>query len=82
VVIGRLELVDAGDAKPDPIANKESGGGGPLTVLVNGIPLPDAPPPARCCSNPEGPGCVLLAAMVATGATALWRGCSDQHGGK
>jgi Penicillin-Binding Protein C-terminus Family len=39
----RLELASDGSGKPDPIALKVTGGTGPLTVLVNGQPLPQEP---------------------------------------
>jgi penicillin-binding protein 1C len=66
----RLELVNAGDGKPDPIALKVTGGVGPVTVLVNGIPLPDAAAGHRTLFfEPEGPGFVRLTVMDAKGTT-------------
>src|ERR1043166_4828125 len=65
-----LDLASGGGGKPDPIALKVSGGSGPLTVLVNGMPLPDA---ARGRSTlffePDGPGFVRLTVMDRRGAT-------------
>src|SRR5207245_1337828 len=39
----RLELASDADGKLDPITLKVSGGEGPLTVLVNGLPLSASP---------------------------------------
>jgi penicillin-binding protein 1C len=66
----RLELVNSGDGRPDPIALKLSGGVGPLTVLVNGLPV-DTPSGRRntVFFEPEGPGFVRLTVIDATGAT-------------
>ena len=57
------------DGKPDPVALKITGGSGPLTVLVNGVPL--AAPPGRhtLMFDPQGPGFVRLTVMDAKGAT-------------
>ena len=50
----RLELAAEAGGKPDPIALKVTGGVGPLTVLVNGVPLAAiAPAAARCSSSPK-----------------------------
>ena len=51
----RLELANGGDGRPEPIALKLSGGVGPLTVLVNGMPV-DAPSGGaiRCFSSRKG----------------------------
>ncbi|HEY2229053.1 MAG TPA: penicillin-binding protein 1C [Xanthobacteraceae bacterium] len=65
----RLELAKEPDGKPDPIALKVSGGTGPLTVLVNGMPLPAAPGRRTLFFEPEGPGFVRLTVMDAKGAT-------------
>jgi penicillin-binding protein 1C len=65
----RLELVTEGDGRPDPIALKVSGGAGPLTVLVNGLPLPSAPGRRTLFFEPDGPGFVRLTVMDAKGAT-------------
>ncbi len=43
----RLELAAEADGKPDPVALKIAGGIGPLTVLVNGLPLSAARRPAH-----------------------------------
>jgi penicillin-binding protein 1C len=66
----RLELVNEPDGKPDPIALKVSGGAGPLTVMVNGMPLPAEPSRHTLFFEPEGPGFVRLTVMDAKGATA------------
>jgi penicillin-binding protein 1C len=65
----RLELASDEAGKPDPIALKVAGGAGPLTVLVNGMPLPDAPGRRTLFFAPEGPGFVRLTVMDARGAT-------------
>jgi penicillin-binding protein 1C len=65
----RLELTSEPDGKPDPIALKVSGGAGPLTVLVNGMPLPTASGRRTLFFEPEGPGFVRLTVMDAKGAT-------------
>jgi penicillin-binding protein 1C len=66
----RLELAAAGDGRPEPIALKLSGGVGPLTVLVNGLPV-EAPSGRRntVFFEPEGPGFVRLTVIDATGST-------------
>src|SRR5258708_1360953 len=51
----RLELATE-DGKPDPIALKVSGGAGPLTVLVNGMPLAAEPGPRTPFFHPQCPG--------------------------
>ena len=60
----------AGDGRPEPIALKLSGGVGPLTVLVNGLPV-EAPSGRRntVFFEPEGPGFVRLTVIDATGST-------------
>jgi penicillin-binding protein 1C len=65
----RLELAGEADGKPDPIPLKVSGGAGPLTVLVNGLPLPVGPGRRTLFFEPEGPGFVRLTVMDAKGAT-------------
>jgi penicillin-binding protein 1C len=65
----RLELASDDAGKPDPIALKVTGGAGPLTVLVNGMPLPETPGRRTLFFAPEGPGFVRLTVMDARGAT-------------
>jgi penicillin-binding protein 1C len=65
----RLELANDGSGKPDPIALKVTGGAGPLTVLVNGAPLPAAAGRRTLFFEPEGPGFVRLTVMDGRGAT-------------
>jgi penicillin-binding protein 1C len=65
----RLELLTEADGKPDPIALKVSGGAGPLTVLVNGMPLSTPAGRRTLFFEPEGPGFVRLTVMDAKGAT-------------
>jgi penicillin-binding protein 1C len=65
----RLELANDGSGKPDPIALKVTGGTGPLTVLVNGLPLPAAAGRRTLFFEPEGPGFVRLTVMDGRGAT-------------
>jgi penicillin-binding protein 1C len=66
----RLELANDAAGKPDPIALKVTGGAGPLTVLVNGQPLP-APSGRRSTLffEPDGPGFVRLTVMDGRGST-------------
>lgn len=63
----RLEL--AGGAKPDPVALKIAGGRGPLTVMVNGVPLTHRRGRRTLFFQPEGPGFVRLTVMDARGAS-------------
>jgi penicillin-binding protein 1C len=66
----RLEMASGDDGKPEPIALKVSGGSGPLTVLINGMPLPDTGAGRRTLFfEPEGPGFVRLTVMDGHGAT-------------
>jgi penicillin-binding protein 1C len=65
----RLELASDDAGKLDPIALKVSGGSGPLTVLINGVPLPDQSSRRTFFFQPEGPGFVRLTVMDARGAT-------------
>ena len=52
-----------------PIALKIAGGRGPLTVLVNGVPLPPSPGRRTLFFQPDGPGFVRLTVMDARGLT-------------
>jgi penicillin-binding protein 1C len=65
----RLELAADGAGKLDPIALKVTGGNGPLTVLVNGLPLPAAEGRRTQFFAPEGPGFVRLTVMDGRGAS-------------
>ena len=65
----RLELASDGAGRPDPIALKVTGGEGPLTVLVNGLPLPAASGRRTLFFEPDGPGFVRLTVMDGRGAT-------------
>jgi penicillin-binding protein 1C len=65
----RLELSTGSDGRPDPIALKVLGGSGPLTVLVNGLPIPDIRGRRTLSFAPDGPGFVRLTVMDAKGAT-------------
>ncbi len=62
----RLELMDA-PASAVPV--KVSGGIAPLTVMVNGVPLPQARGRHTTFFRPNGPGFVRLTVMDARGAT-------------
>ena len=53
----------------DPIALKIAGGVGPLTVLVNGMPLPPRTGRRTLFFEPDGPGFVRLTVIDAKGAT-------------
>ena len=63
----RLEI--AAGAQPDPVALKISGGRGPLTVLVNGVPATAASGRGTLFFQPDGPGFVRVTVMDARGAT-------------
>jgi penicillin-binding protein 1C len=67
----RLELASGGDGKPEPIALKVAGGTGALTVLVNGMPLPETQASRRrtLLFAPDGPGFVRLTVIDGAGAT-------------
>ena len=63
----RIEL--AKGAAPDAVALKISGGAAPLTVMVNGVPLPPQGSRRTVFFEPDGPGFVRLTVMDARGAT-------------
>jgi len=63
----RIEL--AKSATPDPVALKIAGGAAPLTVMVNGVPLPAQASRRSLFFAPDGPGFVRLTVMDARGAT-------------
>jgi penicillin-binding protein 1C len=65
----QLELTRADDGKPDPIALKISGGAGALTVLVNGMPVPENAGRRMVFLDPGGPGFMRVTVMDAKGAT-------------
>jgi penicillin-binding protein 1C len=65
----RLELANDGAGKSDPIALKVTGGSGPLTVLVNGLPLPAVAGRHNLSFEPQGPGFVRLTVMDGRGAS-------------
>ncbi len=62
----RIEVTKSG---LEPVALKIAGGAGPLTVMVNGVPL--AAPSSRrtLFFSPDGPGFVRLTVMDARGAS-------------
>jgi penicillin-binding protein 1C len=64
----QLELASDGSGKPEPIALKVTGGSGPLTVLVNGLPQPVPSGRRTLFFEPDGPGFVRLTVMDARGA--------------
>jgi penicillin-binding protein 1C len=63
----RLELT--GGNAPDPLALKIAGGRAPLTIMVNGVPLPPHPGRRTFFFTPDGPGFARLTVMDARGAT-------------
>ena len=63
----RIEL--ARGTAPDAVALKISGGAAPLTVMVNGVPLPPQGSRRTVFFEPDGPGFVRLTVMDARGAT-------------
>ncbi len=62
----RLEL--AAGRPGEPVALKIAGGSGPLTVLVNGVPIPEISGRRALFFQPDGPGFVRLTVMDARGA--------------
>jgi penicillin-binding protein 1C len=65
----RLEIASDAAGKTDPIALKVVGGSGPLTVLVNGLPLADTSGRRTLFFEPGGPGFVRLTVIDGRGAT-------------
>ncbi len=63
----RLELATNG--KPDSVPLKIAGGLAPLTVMVNGVPLPAPAGRRTLFFAPDGPGFVRLTVMDARGAS-------------
>jgi penicillin-binding protein 1C len=63
----RLEI--AAGAQPYPVALKISGGRGPLTILVNGVPTTAVSGRGTLFFQPDGPGFVRLTVMDARGAS-------------
>jgi penicillin-binding protein 1C len=63
----RLEL--AGGSRPDPIPVKVTGGRSPLTVMVNGMPLPARRGRHTVFFQPDGPGFARLTVMDARGSS-------------
>jgi penicillin-binding protein 1C len=63
----RLELTGA--SNPGPLALKIAGGRAPLTVMVNGVPLPAHAGRRTYFFKPDGPGFARLTVMDARGAT-------------
>jgi penicillin-binding protein 1C len=62
----RLEV--AAGRTADPVALKIAGGTMPLTVMVNGVPLPATGGRRNLTFQPDGPGFVRLTVMDARGA--------------
>ncbi len=62
----RLEMATGGS--PDPLALKIAGGAGPLTVMVNGVPVGVPGHRRTLFVHPDGPGFVRLTVMDARGA--------------
>jgi penicillin-binding protein 1C len=63
----RLELT--GGADPDPLPLKIAGGRAPLTVLINGVPVPAPRGRHTVFFRPGGPGFARLTVMDARGAS-------------
>ena len=63
----RLELASGGS--PDLLALKIAGGAGPLTVMVNGVPVAAPGHRRTLFVRPDGPGFVRLSVMDARGVT-------------
>jgi penicillin-binding protein 1C len=65
----RLELASNEAGRPEPIPLKVSGAAGPITILMNGVPVHDAHARGTRFFQPEGPGFVRLTVMDGRGAT-------------
>ncbi|MET0538266.1 MAG: penicillin-binding protein 1C [Xanthobacteraceae bacterium] len=65
----RLELASDEAGKPAPIPLKVTGAAGPVTVLMNGIPVSDARGRSTLFFRPEGPGFVRVTVMDGRGAS-------------
>jgi penicillin-binding protein 1C len=66
----RLELAAVPNGgPPESVGMKIAGGTGPLTVMVNGVPLPADGGRRTLFFRPDGPGFVRLTVMDARGAT-------------
>ena len=66
----RLELASGGQGRAaEPVALKIAGGAAPLTVMVNGVPLPPQGSRRTLFFEPDGPGFVRLTVMDARGAS-------------
>jgi penicillin-binding protein 1C len=63
----RLDLTAAADDKPAPVPLKITGGTGPLTILVNGVPAP-AQSRGRLFFQPPGPGFARVTVIDGSGA--------------
>ena len=59
----------AANGKTDSVPLKITGGLAPLTVMVNGVPLPAPAGRRTLFFAPDGPGFVRLTVMDARGAT-------------
>jgi penicillin-binding protein 1C len=63
------QLAIAAGSQFDPVALKVTGGRGPLTVMVNGVPLAAQSGRGTLFFRPDGPGFVRLTVMDVRGAT-------------
>jgi penicillin-binding protein 1C len=64
----RLELAAVPGQPAEPVMLKIAGGSGPLSVLVNGVPLAGAADRRKVFFSPDGPGFVRLTVTDAKGA--------------
>jgi penicillin-binding protein 1C len=64
----RIELAGNKGAKPDPVPLKIAGGVGPLSVLVNGVPVVTDSGKRALFFSPDGPGFLRLTVTDAKGA--------------
>ena len=63
----RLDLAAAADDKPAPVPLKITGGTAPLTILVNGVPVPPQTR-GRLFFQPPGPGFARVTVIDGSGA--------------
>jgi penicillin-binding protein 1C len=65
----RLELASNQAGEPEPIPLKVTGAAGPVTVLINGVPISDSRRGGPIFFQPQGPGFMRLTVMDERGAS-------------
>jgi len=64
----RIELTRGAGETPDPVPLKIAGGAGPLTILINGVPLASGSAKRQFFFSPDGPGFLRLTVTDSHGA--------------